>query len=171
MNKICRYCGNPVLDNYLVCSNHYNLIKSNQLSKLKLRQLRKLNTPEPTIVDKRPIRQLRKLNTPEPTIVDKRPIRLKELTPGFVYIILNRNYPGWSKVGITVNLEGRLTNYQTCSPHRDYFYYFSCKSYSRRKVEALVLKELKTIGRVVNEWTDVKPSIIKELVQKHNTLR
>ena len=39
---------------------------------------------------------------------------------GYLYIITNENFPGWVKVGVTKDLDARLNNYQTASPHRNY---------------------------------------------------
>ena len=40
--------------------------------------------------------------------------------PGFVYLITNKAWPEWVKVGRTANPRVRLRNYQTSSPLRDY---------------------------------------------------
>ena len=44
---------------------------------------------------------------------------------GQVYIIVNESFPQWIKVGMAVDAEDRLSNYQTSSPYRDYALYHS----------------------------------------------
>lgn len=39
---------------------------------------------------------------------------------GYIYIITNKSFPGWVKIGVTEDIESRLRTYQTSSPHRDY---------------------------------------------------
>ena len=39
---------------------------------------------------------------------------------GHVYAIVNEAWPGWVKIGMSVDWERRLDSYQTSSPHRDY---------------------------------------------------
>ena len=39
---------------------------------------------------------------------------------GYLYIIKNKAWPDWVKIGITENLDKRLNNYQTSSPFRDF---------------------------------------------------
>ena len=45
---------------------------------------------------------------------------------GQVYVITNPNFPDWVKVGMAIDAEDRLNNYQTSSPFRDYVlqYYY-----------------------------------------------
>ena len=42
---------------------------------------------------------------------------------GYVYVITNPAWPEWVKVGSTVSLEERLSNYQTSDPTRSYVVY------------------------------------------------
>lgn len=44
---------------------------------------------------------------------------------GFLYVITNKAFPGWVKIGVTENLNKRLQQYQTASPHRDYVLEYS----------------------------------------------
>lgn len=39
---------------------------------------------------------------------------------GFVYAFANDAWPGWVKIGMSVDWEARLESYQTSSPYRDY---------------------------------------------------
>jgi len=38
----------------------------------------------------------------------------------WVYVISNPAWKGWVKIGMAVDVNKRLLNYQTCSPFRDY---------------------------------------------------
>jgi len=37
-----------------------------------------------------------------------------------VYVLVNPAFPGWCKIGMAVDAEDRLKQYQTSSPYRDY---------------------------------------------------
>ena len=46
--------------------------------------------------------------------------RIPALRPGFVYLVTNPAWPGYLKVGAAKSLRGRLSDFQTASPHRDF---------------------------------------------------
>tara|TARA_R100000995_G_scaffold84417_1_gene63026 strand:+ start:1789 stop:2349 length:561 start_codon:yes stop_codon:yes gene_type:complete len=68
-------------------------------------------------------------------------------TEGEVYIIYNPAFPGWVKVGMAVDSQDRLKQYQTSSPHRDYEIVKSYKVSNRRESEAKAHKALTIEGR------------------------
>ena len=39
---------------------------------------------------------------------------------GYIYIVANKAWQGWYKVGMCIETEHRLANFQIGSPHRDY---------------------------------------------------
>lgn len=39
---------------------------------------------------------------------------------GYIYVIINENFPGFCKIGVTLDIKSRLRSYQTSSPHRNY---------------------------------------------------
>ena len=43
-----------------------------------------------------------------------------KVAEGFLYLISNPAFPGWIKVGQTIDYEARLRSYQTASPFTDY---------------------------------------------------
>jgi hypothetical protein len=45
---------------------------------------------------------------------------IKGIKPGFVYAITNPAWPGYMKIGSTIDVYDRLNTYQTGSPDRDY---------------------------------------------------
>jgi len=52
---------------------------------------------------------------------------------GFVYVIRNKAWDGWVKIGMAIDAEDRLNSYQTSSPFRDYELVYS-KYFNDRKV-------------------------------------
>lgn len=46
--------------------------------------------------------------------------QIESTTQGEVYVIVNKAWPDWVKVGKAVSSEDRLNGYQTSSPFRDY---------------------------------------------------
>lgn len=42
------------------------------------------------------------------------------LKSGMVYLITNKAFPGYAKVGMTIDIDSRLSSYQTYDPHRSY---------------------------------------------------
>ncbi len=68
-------------------------------------------------------------------------------TEGEVYIIYNPAFPGWVKVGMAVDSQDRLKQYQTSSPYRDYTVVKSYKVPNRREAEAKAHEALTVEGR------------------------
>ena len=68
-------------------------------------------------------------------------------TDGEVYIIHNPSFPGWVKVGMAVDAQDRLKQYQTSSPYRDYEVVKSYKVSNRRESEAKAHEALTIEGR------------------------
>lgn len=89
--------------------------------------------------------------------------------PGFIYVISNKVWPGWYKVGLTTtSVEDRLQSYNIGSPHRDYVTSFAIAVPDVRYFEKKVHKALRATGSYYNnEWFEINLyaiiSIIKEL--------
>jgi len=66
---------------------------------------------------------------------------------GFIYIIHNPAFPGWVKVGMAIDAEDRLKQYQTSSPYRDYEIVKSYKVANRRNAEIRAHMALTVAGR------------------------
>ena len=60
---------------------------------------------------------------------------LSTVKQGYVYVITNKAWSGWVKIGMAIDAEDRLSGYQTSSPHRDYVLEHSVWSNQRRKSE------------------------------------
>ena len=58
-----------------------------------------------------------------------------DIKEGYVYIITNKAWLGWLKIGMAIDAEDRLNSYQTSSPMRDYVLEHSIASSDRRKAE------------------------------------
>jgi len=58
------------------------------------------------------------------------------VTEGQVYIIRNPAFPSWCKVGMAVDAQDRLKQYQTSSPYRDYDLVKAYNTENRREAEA-----------------------------------
>lgn len=50
------------------------------------------------------------------------------MNEGYLYIITNSSYEGYVKIGITENIDKRLSTYQTADPHRKYKIVFFFKT-------------------------------------------
>ena len=71
---------------------------------------------------------------------------------GQVYIICNPSFRNWCKVGMAVDAEDRLKQYQTSSPHRDYELVKCYSSCDRRESEVKAHTELEKHYTRKGEW-------------------
>lgn len=58
-----------------------------------------------------------------------------ESKQGQIYIMINPAYPGWCKVGMAVDAEDRVNQFQTGSPFRDYQLFKFFETDNRRESE------------------------------------
>lgn len=84
-------------------------------------------------------------------------VKYSDCKEGLFYIISNEAYKNYAKVGMTIDLDGRLKSYQTYSPFRD----FKVKRYEfvrdRRVTEQMVLNRYKfDIENTAGEWIEMK---------------
>jgi predicted GIY-YIG superfamily endonuclease len=91
---------------------------------------------------------------------------------GQVYIISNPNFKGWVKVGMAVDANDRLNNYQTSSPFRDYKLDYTFDTEDRRASEAAAHTALDARFPRNGEWFKCSPrqawSIIANVVNQSN---
>jgi len=90
--------------------------------------------------------------------------KLSNIKEGYVYVITNKAWPDWVKIGMAIDAEERLNGYQTSSPHRDFVLEHSVASNDRRKSE----KEAHT--RALPLATDSKGEWFKMLVEQAITI-
>lgn len=91
---------------------------------------------------------------------------------GQVYIISNPNFKGWVKVGMAVDAQDRLNNYQTSSPFRDYKLDYTFDTEDRRASEAAAHNALDSRFPRNGEWFKCSPrqawSIIANVLNQSN---
>jgi hypothetical protein len=61
--------------------------------------------------------------------------KANSIKEGYVYVISNRAWPDWVKIGMAIDAEDRLNGYQTSSPYRDYTLEHKVYSANRRESE------------------------------------
>ena len=83
---------------------------------------------------------------------------------GQVYVIVNPNFPEWVKVGMAIDSEDRLNNYQTSSPFRDYVLNYKCNVSDRRAAESEAHTELHKLYERRSEWFKCTPEQAQEVV-------
>ena len=88
----------------------------------------------------------------------------KESAEGEVYIITNKAWPEWVKVGMAVDSQDRLKNYQTSSPFRDYSLLYSYEVNDRRAGESAAHARLAKECDNINEWFRIPHAVANELI-------
>ena len=88
----------------------------------------------------------------------------KDSAEGEVYIITNKAWPEWVKVGMAVDSQDRLKNYQTSSPFRDYSLLYSYEVNDRRAGESAAHVRLAKECDNINEWFRIPHAIANELI-------
>jgi hypothetical protein len=88
----------------------------------------------------------------------------KTAKQGQVYILWSPAYPSWVKVGMAVDAEDRLKQFQTGSPYRDYILVKAYDTDDRRKAESEVHKILEKTHARKNEWFVITAQVAKEIL-------
>jgi hypothetical protein len=88
----------------------------------------------------------------------------KTAKQGQVYILYSPAYPSWIKVGMAVDAEDRLKQFQTGSPYRDYILIKAYDTDDRRKAESEIHKLLEKTHARKNEWFVIAAPIAKEIL-------
>ncbi|MDB4435785.1 GIY-YIG nuclease family protein [bacterium] len=83
---------------------------------------------------------------------------------GQVYVIVNPSFPEWVKVGMAIDSEDRLNNYQTSSPFRDYVLNYKWNVSDRRAAESEAHTELQKMYERRSEWFKCTPEQAQEVV-------
>ena len=86
---------------------------------------------------------------------------------GEVYIIYNPSFPSWIKVGMAVDSQDRLKQYQTGSPYRDYTVHASYSTPNRREAEAEAHRVLGENHERRGEWFVCAAPIAKNLLDNY----
>ena len=102
------------------------------------------------------------------SVLDVAPISaVQKVEAGEVYIIYNKAFEGWFKVGCAIDAKDRLKSYQTSSPFRDYELLFHEHFDNRQNAEKRVHDILKSHPRLVqwhNEWFMIEPTVIRKVI-------
>ena len=73
------------------------------------------------------------------------------MNPGYLYIITNKSFPSWVKIGITANLKERLHLYQTCDPHRGFKIVYSLYHPKYKDAEKKIKEAMKAELNIMND--------------------
>lgn len=87
------------------------------------------------------------------------------LRGGYIYVVVNPSYPGWLKVGCTVDLNKRLQTYQTSDPHRAFEFRFKRFVPDRRIAERMLIEELRHLD-ILGEWVKTDFRAVVEIFRK-----
>ena len=92
---------------------------------------------------------------------------------GQVYIIRNPAFPSWCKVGMAVDAQDRLKQYQTSSPYRDYVLVAAWDVEDRREAEkqahALLEKHYERRGEWFVAFSDMAAERLEGLFNKESS--
>ncbi len=83
---------------------------------------------------------------------------------GQVYILHSPAYPSWVKIGMAVDAEDRLKQFQTGSPYRDYILIKAYDTDDRRKAESEIHELLRKTHGSKNEWFVIAAPVAKEIL-------
>ena len=85
---------------------------------------------------------------------------------GQVYILRNPAFPSWCKVGMAVDAQDRLKQYQTSSPYRDYELVKAYNTENRREAEAQAHALLEKKYERRGEWFVCDASLAADKLDK-----
>jgi hypothetical protein len=88
----------------------------------------------------------------------------KTAKQGQVYILYSPAYPSWVKIGMAVDAEDRLKQFQTGSPYRDYILIKAYDTDDRRKAESEIHELLRKTHGSKNEWFVIAAPVAKEIL-------
>lgn len=81
---------------------------------------------------------------------------------GFIYIVSNKAFPNFYKIGVTNDIKNRLRTYQTSAPYRDYKIEYYIKHPDCYKAEQQIREMMDHFAlEIKNEWFKVDLTIAK----------
>lgn len=86
---------------------------------------------------------------------------------GLVYLIENPSFPDYYKVGMTLDIKGRLSHYQTYDPHRKFTIAHYHLVYNRRLAEKKILNSF-SVDVEKGEW--IKKIDVDKFLEIINTV-
>lgn len=93
--------------------------------------------------------------------------KVSEQKDGYIYIVVNeRSYPGWIKIGMTIDPIKRLSSYQIGTPYADYEMVYKISVADRRKAEKAAHKKARKIcdKHYGKEWFKMSVDLAKEII-------
>jgi hypothetical protein len=84
---------------------------------------------------------------------------------GQVYIVVNPAFPSWCKIGMAVDAEDRLRQYQTSSPYRDYKLIAAYDTNDRRKAEKFAHELLEKLHERRGEWFCIQHPVAASILE------
>ena len=94
---------------------------------------------------------------------------VNNIEEGYVYIITNKAWPDWVKIGMAIDAQDRCNGYQTSSPHRDYVLEYSVPSTNRRKAEQEAHTKAAKLAKETNgEWFKLDVETAKQILDNLN---
>lgn len=92
--------------------------------------------------------------------------KYKKTKAGQVYIVVNKAWKGWVKIGSSIDAADRCNGYQTSSPFRDYKLKFKKDFENRRLAESKVHKICKNKAEDFNsEWFKISIKTAREIIE------
>jgi len=79
----------------------------------------------------------------------------------YIYIVTHPLYPGWVKIGRSIQPEMRLRDYQTHDPTRAYKMYFKRETEKIYKIESFFTKNIESNGY---EWFKISKVLAKSII-------
>ena len=86
---------------------------------------------------------------------------------GQVYVLVNPAFPGWCKIGMAVDAEDRLKQYQTSSPYRDYELIKAYDTDDRRTAEKAAHELLAQSHERKGEWFYIQHPVATKILDGH----
>ncbi len=86
---------------------------------------------------------------------------------GEIYIIVNKSFKGWVKVGMSIDAIDRLSKYQTGDPHRAYALYATFEADDRHQTERQIHTILEGKYKRKNEWFKADPQEVEGIMSKY----
>jgi len=84
---------------------------------------------------------------------------------GQVYVLVNPAFPGWCKIGMAVDAEDRLKQFQTGSPYRDYELIATYDTSDRRKAEKFAHDLLEKRHERRGEWFYIQHPVATAILE------
>jgi hypothetical protein len=93
-----------------------------------------------------------------------------EIKEGFVYLVENEVYPGWIKVGMTIDYESRIGTYNIYDPFNKFKFVSLSFVKDRRSKEQELIEIFKIHSlSIKGEWFKIEKQKVVDLFIKHST--